>query len=86
LSPTAGALIDIAMAGTFAGAGFGLICGTRRGSFLAAILCNASWMLFDLVSPTTLGASTFVHLAIAVSVAVLYGVSSAPFRSSPTGS
>ena len=53
--PMMAALIDVATAGTLAGATFGLIAAKRGGAVLVGFLCNAFWMLVELVPPKIQG-------------------------------
>jgi len=79
LPPMMAALIDVATAGTLAGATFGLIAAKRGGAFFVGFLCNAFWMLVELVPRKIQGVPLFIHLVFVGSVAVLYGVLSGPF-------
>jgi len=77
--PMMAALIDVAAAGTLAGVTFGLIADKRGGAVLVGFLCNAFWMLVELVPPKIQGVPTSIHLIFVGSVAVLYGLLSGPF-------
>jgi len=77
--PIVAALIDVATAGTLAGATFGLIAAKRGGAVLVGFLCNAFWMLIELVPRKIQGVPTSAHLIFVGSVAVLYGLLSGPF-------
>ena len=77
--PMMAALIDVATAGTLAGATFGMIAAKRGGAVLVGFLCNAFWMLVELVPRRMQGVPISIHLIFVGSVAVLYGFLSGPF-------